>query len=119
MRAAGFRPIHSSPQAPVENEPNAVLPAAAPMNVANRDPNFEILQVLKTLQESIASKDSIIQQLQETIKGLNAQIAAMGAAITSMQQAAATAQSSPPQPWSPNAPGATAGTTASEASAAS
>ncbi len=119
MRAAGFRPVNPFPQAPAGNEPSAVSPATSPTNLPNKDPNAEIMQVLKTLQESITSKDSMIHQLQETIKGLNAQIAAMAAAIASMQQAAGSTQPSPPQPWSPSVPGATAVTTTSEASAAS
>ncbi len=119
MRAAGFRPVHSNPLLPVGNGSATTPTGAASMEVVGKDSNSEIMQVLRTLQESITNKDSMIQQLQETIKGLSAQIAAMAAAIASMQQMAGGAQLSVPQQRPPNAPGGTPMPASVEASAAS
>ncbi len=119
MRAAGFRPAHSGTQAPLGSGTATMSTAAASLDAANRDPNAEIMQVLRTMQESITSKDAMIQQLQETIKGLNVQIAAMAAAITSMQQAAGGVQPSLPQQRSQSPLGGAALPTSAEANAAS
>ncbi len=119
MRAAGFRPAQSRPRSPGEEGLAAVSPATAPVDPVGKDPNFEMMQVLRALQESIASKDAIIQQLQDTITGLNTQIAAMAAAITSIQQAAGGGQSPSPQQWPSLTPPAAAASATSEAVAAS
>ncbi len=104
LRAAGFRTPHpgnSSLQCnstPVEMEGD-------PPGAGQTSANAEIMEMLKSMQESIKGKDALITQLQETIKGLNTQIAAMGATLNAMQAAAAAAQQhSPSVPSGVSAP---------------
>jgi hypothetical protein len=86
MKMAGFRAV---PKAP----PTPSMPAA------QADQNSEILNMLKTMQEANQAKDNLIAQLQETIKGLNAQIAAMGATLATMQNAFAGQLNVQGQEW--------------------
>ncbi len=74
MRAAGFRTLQRVAEEDAEPHIDSASGEAS-----------EILTTLRAMKEANDNKDSIIFQLQETIKGLNAQIAAMSAAMAAMQ----------------------------------
>ncbi len=74
MRAAGFRTLHQGAEEDVEPH---IDPASGETS--------EILATLRAMKEANDNKDNIIFQLQETIKGLNAQIAAMSTTMAAMQ----------------------------------
>ncbi len=106
LRAAGFRTPQMGDATPLGNQaPGARTTEPPPAEQANA--NAEIMEMLRTMQESIKGKDALITQLQETIKGLNNQIAAMGATLNAMQAAATAAQqntSTTPTGASPSTP---------------
>ncbi len=97
MRAAGFR----VPQAAVNGEAQQAGGGQQPTQPSG-EANSQIIDMLNKMQEAMMSKDSLITQLQDTIRNLNAQIASMTATLASLQSAAV-----PPQP--PGAAAATAG----------
>jgi hypothetical protein len=74
MKMAGFGAVPRRRPSPMVPSPQA-------------DQNSEILSMLRAMQEANQAKDNLIAQLQETIKGLNAQISAMGATLATMQNA--------------------------------
>ncbi len=74
MRGAGFRAPCPGPVGPLQNAQPII------------DPNAQVMEMLRSMQVAMANKDSLIVQLQETIKNLNAQIAAMTTSLAALQQ---------------------------------
>ncbi len=95
LRAAGFRTPHTGGASPQDKVPPVAAAGGSP-GTEQSSANAEIMEMLRSMQDSIKTKDALITQLQETIKGLNNQIAAMGATLSAMQAAAVAAQQQGP-----------------------
>ncbi len=87
MRAAGFR----VPQATVTGETQMTGGVLQPTQTSG-ETNSQVMDMLNKMQEAMMSKDSLITQLQDTIRNLNAQIASMTATLAALQTTAASQQ---------------------------
>ncbi len=93
MQVAGFRAVpYSNPlRGHAETQPNAA-------NAANDARSDQISEMLTKLREDSDKKDVMIAQLQDTIKGLNQQIATLTALLAQQGGAAPPQPLEPPQP---------------------
>ncbi len=88
MRAAGFHPYAQPPRNTNNSQWTSPPPPPQPTPAPRMEGSSEIMAMLKTMQESTNNKDAMITQLQETIKGLNSQLASMASAMAAIQAAA-------------------------------